>query len=253
MGSEPDADRGIRRTGPCAVETLVAVRGCLPLAAVGIGARGTVVHWGSGASALFGRRRKHVVGAPAADILPVTGALNASARAGDHHWLDGAGDLTGAGTAMAGRARVPVPGRGRADVLWWSYPLAAPAPVRLLVLATGTARLQRQRALRGTRIVPSFGHHRWFPEAAELGARLPRGSSAARPARRRRRRSPGSGNWAVPWWRCIGPPARTIRRSWRGTRRSAVDVGRILACPGEIRWCGPVELSTGVSWRLATA
>ncbi|WP_432107825.1 hypothetical protein [Streptomyces sp. AA1529] len=174
MGSEPEADRGIRRTGPCAVETLVAVRGCLPLAAVGIGARGTVVHWGSGASALFGRRRKHVLGAPAADILPVTGALNASARAGDHHWLDGAGDLTGAGTAMAGRARVPVPGRGRADVLWWSYPLAAPAPVRLLVLATGTARLQRQRALRGTRIVPSFGHHRWFPEAAELGARLPR-------------------------------------------------------------------------------
>ncbi|MDF4252652.1 hypothetical protein [Streptomyces sp. WMMB303] len=181
MGSEPDADRGIRRTGPCALETLVAVRGCLPLAAVGIGVRGTVVHWGSGASALFGHRRKDVLGAPAADILPVTGALNASARAGDHHWLDGAGDLTGSGAAMAGRARVRVPGRGRADVLWWSYPLAAPAPVRLLVLATGTARLQRQRALRGARVVPSFGHHRWFPEATELGARLPR--LLGRPAR----------------------------------------------------------------------
>ncbi|UNZ16741.1 PAS domain-containing protein [Streptomyces sp. 891-h] len=173
-------------------ETLVAVRGCLPAVAVAIDARGTVVHWGPGARALFGHRRRDALGAPASELLPVVGALNASAHPGDHHWLHGIEDIerldgldrldglggfggpAGSGEAIAGRARVPVPGGGRNDVLWWGYPLTAPAPFRLLVLATSTARLQRQRALRGARVAPGFGRHGCFPEAAEPGGRLPR-------------------------------------------------------------------------------
>ncbi|NSC24619.1 hypothetical protein FM076_27060 [Streptomyces albus subsp. chlorinus] len=169
MGSEPHIDRGTRPE-----DTLVAVRGCLPAAAVAIGARGTVVHWGAGARAVFGHRSEEAVGRPASELLPITGALNATARAGDHHWLDGVGDLVGAGEAMTGRARVPVPGGERADVLWWAYPLAAPGPFRLVVLAARAARLQRHRALRGTRVVPGFGPSAWYPEAAELAGRLPR-------------------------------------------------------------------------------
>ncbi|MBO8193741.1 hypothetical protein ITI46_19045 [Streptomyces oryzae] len=79
----------------------------------------------------------------------MTGVLNTSARPADRHWFDGIGDLTGSGAAMAGRARMPGPGGERTDVLWWGYPLAAPAPFRLPVLASGAARLQRRRALRG--------------------------------------------------------------------------------------------------------
>lgn len=157
---------------------LVAVRGCLPSAAVAVDARGAITHWSPGARALFGYRRRDAVGVPAAELLPVSGALNASARSGDHHWLDGAGDLGGAGHVMAGRARVTAgpegPSGTRSDVLWWAYPLPAPAPFRLLVLATDAARLARRRSLRGTRFAPGFGPHRWFPEAAELAGRLPR-------------------------------------------------------------------------------
>ncbi|MDJ1132699.1 hypothetical protein [Streptomyces iconiensis] len=165
MDSAPDADRG--------EGILVAVRGCVPSAAVAVDGHGVIGHWSPGARALFGYRAREAVGASAAELLPVAGALNAAARSGDHHWLDGAGDLAGAGHVMAGRARVPGPGAVRGDVLWWAYPLAAPAPFRLLVLATDAARLQRRRSLRGTRVAPGFGPHRWFPEAAELAARLP--------------------------------------------------------------------------------
>ncbi|MEU4966571.1 PAS domain-containing protein [Streptomyces smyrnaeus] len=182
MGSEPYAGRAAwRAKTPGTAETLVAVRGCLPTAAVAIDARGTVAHWSAGARALFGHRRKDALGAAAGELLPVTGALNAAARPGDHHWLAGIGDLAGSGEAMAGRARVPAPGGARADVLWWGYPLAAPAPFRLLVLATGTARLQRQRALHGTRVVPGFGPYGRFPEGADLGVRLPRLLGRAEP------------------------------------------------------------------------
>ncbi|GAA2626776.1 PAS domain-containing protein [Streptomyces axinellae] len=173
MESEPDIAQG-----PGTAENVVAVRGCVPTAAITIDARGTILHWGAGARALFGHRRQHAVGMPAGEILPVTGALNAAARPGDHHWLDGAGDLAGAGDLMAGRARVTAGAdradtAGRADVLWWAYPLPAPSSARLLVLAVDAARLQRQRGLRGARFAPGFGPHRWFPEAAELAARLP--------------------------------------------------------------------------------
>lgn len=172
MGSAPEAGRS--------ESVLVAVRGCLPSAAVAVDARGLVAHWSPGARALFGHRRRDAVGAAAAELLPVSGALNATARSGDHHWLGGAGDLGGAGHVMAGRARVsPEPGGARADVLWWAYPLPAPAPFRLLVLAADAARIARRRSLRGTRLAPGFGPHRWFPEAAELAGRLPRMAGCA--------------------------------------------------------------------------
>ncbi|WP_326687081.1 MULTISPECIES: hypothetical protein [unclassified Streptomyces] len=173
MESEPDIARG-----PEAGESLLAVQGCVPTAAVTIDARGTVLHWGAGARGLFGHRRQDAVGAPAGEVLPVTGALNATARRGDHHWLAGAGDLAGAGHVMAGRARIASGAERsdaaeRADVLWWAYPLPAPSSARLLVLAADAARLQRQRGLRGARFAPGFGPHRWFPETAELARRLP--------------------------------------------------------------------------------
>ena len=168
MESTPRTGRG--RAG----STLVAVRCCVPDATVAVDARGAVAHWGRGARALFGHRRGAALGTPVSELLPVAGALSAAARPGDHHWLDGAGHLSGAGHAMAGVARVRRPGGGRLHVLWWAYPLPAPGPFRLLVLASDAGRLRRRRELRGARLTPGFGPRRRYPEAAELAARVQR-------------------------------------------------------------------------------
>ncbi|MCH0543032.1 SpoIIE family protein phosphatase [Streptomyces sp. MUM 203J] len=68
----------------------------------------------------------------------------------------------------AGRARLPGPGEDRTDVLWWAYPLTAPGPERLLVLAADAARYGGDLD-----VAPGFALHTEFEGFEELARRLP--------------------------------------------------------------------------------
>ncbi|MFD5100576.1 ATP-binding SpoIIE family protein phosphatase [Streptomyces albidochromogenes] len=158
-----------------------AVSGRIPLAVVVVGGDGLVSHWSSGAQRLFGHRREDAVGALAADLLPVSGALHtpyeydALAPGADGPPGDGfAGHLT------CGRAKCPRPDggpyppgdSGSLDVLWWAYPLAVPGPERLLVLAADASRLGEESGPY-ERVAPGFALHTEFPDAGRLADRLP--------------------------------------------------------------------------------
>ncbi|BDM71204.1 hypothetical protein HEK616_46910 [Streptomyces nigrescens] len=119
-----------------------ALPGRIPLAVVLVGADGRISHWSSGAHRLFGTGRAEAVGAPALDLMPVTGALGDSGAEGG----DGCGGLhasSGGRTSYptAGRARMATGGAGPVELLWWAYPLAAPGPGATLVLAADAALL----------------------------------------------------------------------------------------------------------------
>ncbi|MFR9794317.1 SpoIIE family protein phosphatase [Streptomyces sp. MS06] len=158
--------------------------GRVPLAVVVVDRDGLVSHWSRGARRLFGTDREHAVARPVTDLLPVSGALPepdeqetaglSPEHGGPEHELEAS---LGGGLAYpaAGRARLTVPGSGRADVLWWAYPLVGPGPERLLVLAADAAGLAREDR-HGTaveRIAPAFALHTDFPGADELARRLP--------------------------------------------------------------------------------
>ncbi|MER5253523.1 SpoIIE family protein phosphatase [Streptomyces sp. NPDC002855] len=159
-----------------------AVAGRIPLAVVVVDGAGLVSHWSSGARKLFGYSKEEAVGTPAADLLPVAGAIpEERAHFGEY---DGLGpDL---GTSLdghisypaAGRARLSVPGgeEHRVDVLWWAYPLVGPGPERLLVLAADADRLADEEGHEPgqvERIAPGFALHTDFPGADELARGLP--------------------------------------------------------------------------------
>ncbi|MFE6520309.1 SpoIIE family protein phosphatase [Streptomyces sp. NPDC057794] len=151
--------------------------GRVPLAVVVVDRDGLVSHWSRGARRLFGVPKEEAIGRTALDLLPVSGAL-AGDRDAAPHADDGLGpDLEssldgGLSYPAAGRARLAVPGRERADVLWWAYPLVGPGPERLLVLAADADGL---RPGDGTieRIAPGFALHTDFPGAEDLARRLP--------------------------------------------------------------------------------
>ncbi|MGC5040765.1 SpoIIE family protein phosphatase [Streptomyces sp. DT190] len=151
--------------------------GRVPLAVVVVDRAGLVSHWSRGARRLFGVPKEEAIGRTALDLLPVSGAL-AEGRDPAPHADDGLGpDLEssldgGLSYPAAGRARLAVPGRERADVLWWAYPLVGPGPERLLVLAADADGL---RPGDGTfeRIAPGFALHTDFPGAQDLARRLP--------------------------------------------------------------------------------
>ena len=165
--------------------------GRIPLAVVVVDDAGAVSHWSTGACRLFGRAREEAVGRPAADLLPVAGALDAVAGPGSASYpLDGGdGDggghgagpdldasLAGGGYPMAGRARLHEPSAQGTplDVLWWAYPLAGPGSGRLLVLAADAARLRSEGGDAATeRITPGFALHTDFDGAEGLAKRLP--------------------------------------------------------------------------------
>ncbi|KOV96401.1 SpoIIE family protein phosphatase [Streptomyces sp. NRRL B-3648] len=165
--------------------------GRIPLAVVVVDRAGTVSHWSSGARRLFGVPREDAVGQPAADLLPVSGALpddlDESAPPAAHPLHDGPGpDLETSlggqtGYATAGRARLTPPertpgGEDRLDVLWWAYPLVGPGPSRLLVLAADASRLRDERGYddeTAERISPGFARHTELPASDELERRLP--------------------------------------------------------------------------------
>ncbi|MES9522579.1 SpoIIE family protein phosphatase [Streptomyces capoamus] len=182
-GSERDAAPG-RGAGDITA-------GRMPLAVVVVDRAGTVSHWSSGARRLFGVSRDDAVGRPAADLLPVSGALpddlDGDAPAATHPLPEGPGpDLESSlgghsGYATAGRARLDPPAQtpgaeDRLDVLWWAYPLVGPGPSRLLVLAADATRLRDERGHddeTAERISPGFARHTELPAAEELERRLP--------------------------------------------------------------------------------
>ncbi|MGE6736010.1 PAS domain-containing protein, partial [Streptomyces sp. NPDC059900] len=159
-----------------------AMAGRIPLAVVVVDGAGAVSHWSTGARKLFGYSREEALGSPAADLLPVSGAIPEDHT--DFGVYDGLGpDLEtsldgGISYPAAGRARLSVPGgdHHRVDVLWWAYPLVGPGPERLLVLAADAASLADEEggeAGRVERITPGFALHTDFPGADELASRLP--------------------------------------------------------------------------------
>ena len=163
-----------------------APAGRVPLAVVVVDRVGLVSHWSRGAGRLFGVTKEQAIGRPAADLLPVSGALPDDEDAPPHgHTVhDGLGpDLEssldgGLSYPAAGRARLTVPGADRVDVLWWAYPLVGPGQERLLVLAADADALRQDLelddgAVAVERIAPAFALHTDFPGADELARRLP--------------------------------------------------------------------------------
>lgn len=164
-----------------------AAAGRIPLAVVVVDREGLVSHWSRGARRLFGASKEEALGRPAADLLPVSGALpdaddEDTTPYGAYAAHDGLGpDLESSldgrlAYRAAGRARLAVTGRDddRTDVLWWAYPLVGPGHERLLVLAADTDVLrQEDDGVAVERIAPGFALHTDFPGADELARRLP--------------------------------------------------------------------------------
>lgn len=176
-------DRGTERDAPPGSGEADGAAGRIPLAVVLVDRDGLVSHWSSGARKLFGVPKEDAIGEVALDLLPVAGALPdpEDAPAYDLDGYDGLGpgldtSLDGrSGYRSAGRARLTVPGQGRADVLWWAYPLVGPGRERLLVLAADAAGLDGDTAEDGSalRISPNFALHTDFPGAEDLARGLP--------------------------------------------------------------------------------
>ncbi|CAM5334822.1 hypothetical protein GCM10010261_17570 [Streptomyces pilosus] len=156
--------------------------GRIPLAVVVVDRGGLVSHWSTGARRLFSVTKEDALGRPAADLLPVTGALpedEEDTPYGAYAPYDGPGPDLGASLGgrpaypAAGRARIAASGTGRVDVLWWAYPLAGPGRERLLVLAADADGLRTDGAGVCERIAPGFALHTDFPGSEELARRLP--------------------------------------------------------------------------------
>ncbi|MBB4895394.1 serine phosphatase RsbU (regulator of sigma subunit) [Streptomyces olivoverticillatus] len=160
--------------------TSESIPGRVPLAVVVVGSDGLVTHWSSGARKLFGPGREEAVGSPAADLMPVYGALGdaegcTAADSAEYGPADGLGAELDTiplapGYARAGRARSTGRPPGRLDVIWWAYPLAGPGPERLLMLAADAGALPVEES---RRIAPAFAPHTDFPDATLLAGRLP--------------------------------------------------------------------------------
>ncbi|MFI1398280.1 SpoIIE family protein phosphatase [Streptomyces sp. NPDC020681] len=167
-------DSGVPPTPP----QQYAVAGRIPLAVVVVDGDGLVSHWSTGARRLFGPAKEEAVGQPAAELLPVSGAL---ADEYEYESYDGCGGLgPGLDASLngltsypaAGRARLSDPGRDRIDVLWWAYPMVGPGEERLLVLAADADQFTGEDES-VERIAPGFALHTEFPGSDELARRLP--------------------------------------------------------------------------------
>ncbi|MFF5436050.1 SpoIIE family protein phosphatase [Streptomyces achromogenes] len=186
-------DRGSERDAPAGRGVDDTAAGRVPLAVVVVDRAGLVSHWSSGARRLFGVDREEAVGRPAADLLPVSGALHADDADDTGDPLDGPAPYDGSGPDLeasldglsgypqAGCARLCPHREGpgaedRIDVLWWAYPLVGPDPSRLLVLVADATRLRAERGHddpTAERITPGFARHTELPAAEDLERRLP--------------------------------------------------------------------------------
>ncbi|WP_432071826.1 hypothetical protein [Streptomyces wuyuanensis] len=170
---------------------------------------GLVSHWSAGARALFGHAEDVAVGQSAMELLPVAGALTADAPPGSGSFpvlppsasppASPSAESSARGRGRpgpaadpcsepavfypaAGRARLGVgggrPRDERVDVLWWAYPLAAPGPERLLVLAVDAERFASGGAPGeggadgDVRIAPGFAPYAELPDFGGLVRRL---------------------------------------------------------------------------------
>ncbi|WP_217547865.1 SpoIIE family protein phosphatase [Streptomyces sp. GbtcB6] len=178
-------DRGSERDAPPGLGAGDGAPGRIPLAVVVVDRDGQVSHWSTGARRLFGAAKEDAIGRSVLDLLPVSGALPEDDEItpyGAYAAYDGLGpDLESSldgrlNFPAAGRARLTVADRDRADVLWWAYPLVGPGNERLLVLAADAERLrqaERDEGIAFERIAPGFALHTDFPGAEELARRLP--------------------------------------------------------------------------------
>ncbi|GGJ33120.1 SpoIIE family protein phosphatase [Streptomyces brasiliensis] len=181
-------DRGTVGDTPASRGAGEGAAGRIPLAVVVVDREGLVSHWSTGARRLFGTAKEDVLGRPVGDLLPVTGALPEHDEITPYgaYWAhDGLGpDLESSlggrlAYPAAGRARLTLAERARADVLWWAYPLVGPGRERLLVLAADAAGLRADEpddadvTAAFERIAPGFALHTDFPGAEELARRLP--------------------------------------------------------------------------------
>ncbi|WP_089104103.1 ATP-binding SpoIIE family protein phosphatase [Streptomyces hyaluromycini] len=178
-------DHGSERDAPPGLGAGDGAPGRIPLAVVVVDRDGQVSHWSTGARRLFGAAKEDAIGRSVLDLLPVSGALPEDDEItpyGAYAAYDGLGpDLESSldgrlNFPAAGRARLTVTDRDRADVLWWAYPLVGPGNERLLVLAADAERLRRAEHDEGVafeRIAPGFALHTDFPGAEELARRLP--------------------------------------------------------------------------------
>lgn len=186
---------------PAALRPRSVAVGPAGLAVVFVDGAGHVSYWSDGARALFGHDEATAVGRPAADLLPVTGALAAVGASvsssspgpsadrpsspsspsrswgrGGRRTAPGAPAGTPAFYPAAGRARLGAgggrPREERIDVLWWAYPLPDPGPERLLVLAADAGRFGSTGAPGGERVAPGFALHTELPDEGELVRRL---------------------------------------------------------------------------------
>ncbi|MFI6288947.1 SpoIIE family protein phosphatase [Streptomyces sp. NPDC051018] len=177
---------------PPRVPRQYAVSGRIPLAVIVVDGDGLVSHWSSGARGLFGPAGEEAVGRPAADLLPVSGALPSDTGYGPYASYDdlGAYDAFGGlgpglhatlegltSYATAGRARLGGRGGARVDVLWWAYPMVGPGDERLIVLAADARQAGAAdpdapgRSIE--RVAPGFASHTEFPGSGELARTLP--------------------------------------------------------------------------------
>ncbi|MFG2831224.1 PAS domain-containing protein [Streptomyces sp. NPDC048434] len=167
-----------------------AAPGRIPLAVVVVDADGRISHWSNGAHRLFGPAREEAVGAPAVDLMPVTGALGdkgwgerthgpeLSHGFEEHHSPDRqASSGGGASCPTAGRARMAAAGTRSVDLLWWAYPLVGSGAGRILVLAADVGLLpgesNKERGAGHERFAPAFAPHTDIPGAGDLARRLP--------------------------------------------------------------------------------
>src|SRR5687767_12242081 len=74
---------------PRAVSEPAPEEGRAPLAVVVVDHEGRISHWSTGARRLFGPSREEAVGRPAADLLPVSGALADDGAYGDGAYGEG--------------------------------------------------------------------------------------------------------------------------------------------------------------------
>ncbi|GAA2728724.1 ATP-binding SpoIIE family protein phosphatase [Streptomyces nogalater] len=179
-------DRGSERDAPAGRGADDTAAGRVPLAVVVVDRDGLVSHWSSGARRLFGVGREEAVGRPAADLLPVSGALHDERddRRGGTPYDESGPALEAAldgqsGFPLAGCARLDREGTAaedRIDVLWWAYPLVGPDPSRLLVLVADATRLRAERGhadATAEDVTPGFARHTELPAAEDLERRLP--------------------------------------------------------------------------------
>ncbi|MFF7750790.1 SpoIIE family protein phosphatase [Streptomyces sp. NPDC007971] len=110
-------DRGSERDTPPGRGAGDAVAGRIPLAVVVVDRDGLVSHWSSGARRMFGVGREDAVGHPAADLLPVSGALpdDLGDAMADAYGSYGADDALGPDleSSLGGRTGYPTAGRAR--------------------------------------------------------------------------------------------------------------------------------------------